>query len=110
MRLDALLAALGALFGPRLSFGEGRDGGVIFLWDGDVDCTAGLAEGGPEIVAWQLLSTAQDVWLQRQGEEGIHPGAWATASPDVDRDGRGLVLSLRGPEGVLASVRVPLTE
>ncbi|MBB5232708.1 hypothetical protein [Deinococcus budaensis] len=111
MRLEALLAALGELFGPRLSLREagGEERGVVLLWDGEVDCTAGLAEGGLESVAWQLLSTAQDVWLQRLGEEGVHPGAWATASPDVSRDGVGLVLSLRGTEGVVASVRVPLT-
>lgn len=105
-----LLDGLRELFGPRLSFGEVEDddGEIVLLWDGQVDAVVGFAEGGLENVAEQLLSTCQDIWLRGLGEEGTHPGAWATASPEVSRDGVGLVLSLRGAGGVVASVRVPL--
>lgn len=109
MRLERLLAALRELFGPRLEVGEagGEDGGVVFLWDGRVDCMVGLTEGGLQSVAEQLLSTAQDIWLCGLGEEGTHPGAWATASPEVIPEAAGLRLVLRQGEREVASVLVP---
>ncbi|WP_216318227.1 hypothetical protein [Deinococcus aestuarii] len=100
------------MFGPRLGFGAVKEGDreIVLLWDGQVDSVVGLAEGGPENVAWQLLSTAQDLWLRGLGEEGTHPGVWATASPEVSRDGLEWVLALRGPGGEVASARVPPVE
>lgn len=105
-----MLAALRERLGPRLSFGAVKEGDreAVLLWDGQVNGVVGLAEGGPETVASQLLNTAQDLWLRGLGEEGTPPGVWTTASPEVSRDGLELVLALRGPVGEVASARVLL--
>ncbi|WP_194165200.1 hypothetical protein [Deinococcus terrestris] len=109
MRLEPLLTALRELFGPRLGFGEVQEGDreVVILWDGRIDSVVGLAEGELENAAWQLLSTAQDIWLRGLGGEGTHPGAWATASPEIVVEATGLRLVLLQGEREIASVTVP---
>lgn len=108
MRLEGLLDALRELFGPRLNFDSVEEGWLPVLWNQVEEARVWTGHDDPADTALFALSTAQDIWLRGLGEEGTHPGAWATASPEVRRKGAELVLALLGPQGVLASVRVPV--